>query len=175
MKSILNYINGKFVSGKRDFPDVNPADGTVIAQVSEADQNLVDEAVRSARKVLRGEWGRLSVRERAARLHKVADCIESRFDCFVAAEVADTGKPISLASKLDLPRAAANFRIFADLIKTAGLESFQTEASDGKSALNYAVRRPCAGVWQYRSGEALGGNSRDRHAAGGSYAGSKDS
>ena len=91
---------------------------------------------------MRGEWGRFGVRERAARLHKVADAIEARFDCFVAAEVADTGKPVALASKLDVPRAAANFRIFADLIKTAGLESFQTETPDGKSALNYAVRKP---------------------------------
>jgi aminomuconate-semialdehyde/2-hydroxymuconate-6-semialdehyde dehydrogenase len=75
-------------------------------------------------------------------LQKIADGIEERFDCFLAAEVADTGKPISLASRLDVPRAAANFRVFADLIKTAGLESFQTETPDGKTALNYAVRKP---------------------------------
>ena len=142
LKSILNYIDGQFVSGKREFADVNPADGSVIAQVAEADQALVDDAVRAARKALCGEWGRLAIRERAPRLHRVADAIEARFDCFVEAEVADTGKPVTLASKLDVPRAAANFRVFADLIKTAGLESFQTEAPDGKNALNYAVRKP---------------------------------
>jgi aminomuconate-semialdehyde/2-hydroxymuconate-6-semialdehyde dehydrogenase len=142
LKSILNYIDGQFVRGKREFADVNPADGSVIAQVTEADQGLVDDAVRAARRALRGEWGRLGVRERAARLHKVADTIEARFDCFVAAEVADTGKPVALAARLDVPRAAANFRVFGDLIKTAGLESFQTETPDGKSALNYAVRKP---------------------------------
>jgi aminomuconate-semialdehyde/2-hydroxymuconate-6-semialdehyde dehydrogenase len=142
LKSILNYIDGQFVRAKRDFADVNPADGSVIAQVAEADQGLVNDAVQAARKAVRGEWGRFSVRERAARLHKVADAIEARFDGFVAAEVADTGKPVALASRLDVPRAAANFRVFADLIKTAGLESFQTETPDGKSALNYAVRKP---------------------------------
>ena len=142
MKSILNFIDGQFVGGRREFADVNPADGSVIAQVAEADACLVDDAVQAARKALRGEWGRLTVRERAARLHKVADAIDARFDCFVAAEVADTGKPVTLASRLDVPRAAANFRVFADLIKTAGLESFQTETPDGKSALNYAVRKP---------------------------------
>lgn len=142
LKSILNYIDGRFVRGKREFADVNPADGGVIAQVTEADQALVDDAVRAARKALHGEWGRLVIRERAARLHKVADIIEARFDCFVEAEVADTGKPVTLAAKLDVPRAAANFRVFADLIKTAGLESFQTETPDGKNALNYAVRKP---------------------------------
>src|SRR5581483_6271478 len=142
VKSIQNYVDGKFVGGKREFTDVNPADGTIVAEVGEADADLVDAAVQAARRAQRGEWGRLSVRERAARLHKVADGIEARFDCFVAAEVADTGKPIALASRLDVPRAAANFRVFADLIKTAGLESFQTETPDGKSALNYAVRKP---------------------------------
>jgi aminomuconate-semialdehyde/2-hydroxymuconate-6-semialdehyde dehydrogenase len=142
LKSILNYVDGQFVRGQREFPDVNPADGSIIAQVAEADQSLVDSAVGAARKSLRGEWGRLGIRERAARLHKVADAIEARFDSFVAAEVADTGKPVALASRLDVPRAAANFRVFADVIKMAALESYQTETPDGKSALNYAVRKP---------------------------------
>ena len=142
VKSIQNYINGQFVRGQREFPDVNPADGSVIAQVTEADQGFVDDAVQAARTALRGEWGRIAARERAARLHKVADAIEARFDCFLKAEVADTGKPIALAAKLDVPRAAANFRVFADVIKMAGIESFQTETPDGRHALNYAVRKP---------------------------------
>jgi len=142
VKSFQNYINGKFVRGKGEFADVNPADGSVIGEVTEADQGLVDDAVQAARKALRGEWGRLGVRERAARLHKVAEAIEARFDCFLRAEVSDTGKPVALAAKLDVPRAAANFRVFADAIKMAGIESFQTETVDGRSALNYAVRKP---------------------------------
>src|SRR5262249_47827698 len=96
-KVIQNYIDGEFVGGAQQFVDVNPADGSVIAQVTEADRNLVDAAVGAARSALRGEWGRLGVPERAARLHKIADVIEARFDCFLAAEVADTGKPVSLA------------------------------------------------------------------------------
>jgi aminomuconate-semialdehyde/2-hydroxymuconate-6-semialdehyde dehydrogenase len=142
VKLIQNYINGKFVRGKREFADVNPADGNVIAEVTEADKNLVDDAVQAARKALLGEWGRIGVRERAAHLHKVADAIEARFDCFLKAEVADTGKPVALAAKLDVPRAAANFRVFADAVKMAGIESCQTETADGRSALNYAVRKP---------------------------------
>jgi aminomuconate-semialdehyde/2-hydroxymuconate-6-semialdehyde dehydrogenase len=142
VKIIQNYIDGRFVKGKREFADVNPADGTVIAQVAEADTAQVDEAVHAARRALGGEWGRIGVRERAARLHRVADAIEKRFECFVQAEVADTGKPVSLARKLDVPRAAANFRVFADLVKMAGVESFQTETPDGANALNYAVRKP---------------------------------
>jgi aminomuconate-semialdehyde/2-hydroxymuconate-6-semialdehyde dehydrogenase len=150
VKQIQNYIDGRFVPTANKFADVNPADGTVIAEVTEADEGQVDEAVHAARRALHGEWARIGIGERASLLHRVADEIVKRFDCFVQAEVADTGKPISLASKLDIPRAVANFRVFADLIKMSGLESFQTETPDGANALdgapnyalNYAVRKP---------------------------------
>lgn len=142
MKLLHSYINGHFVPGARDFADVNPADGSVIAQVSEATRDMVDQAVATGHRALRSEWGRTTARQRAAALYKIADAIEKRFDCFVKAEVADTGKPISLASQLDVPRAAANFRVFADVIKTAGLEAFETETPDGRRALNYTVRKP---------------------------------
>jgi aminomuconate-semialdehyde/2-hydroxymuconate-6-semialdehyde dehydrogenase len=142
MKIIQNYIDGRFVRGSREFPDINPADGSVVAQVSEADRSQVSEAVGAATSALRGDWGRLSIPKRGAILQKIADGIEGRFQEFVAAEVADAGKPVSLASKIDIPRGAANFRAFAELIKTAPLESYRTELADGSAALNYAVRKP---------------------------------
>lgn len=142
MRQLHNFIDGQFVRGKSEFPDVNPTDGTVIATVSEASEELVDAAVQAARRALRGLWGRMGVRERAAVLHKIADGIEARFAEFVQAEVADTGKPVALASRLDVPRAAANFRTFADIIKTSETEAYQTETADGGRALNYAVRKP---------------------------------
>jgi aminomuconate-semialdehyde/2-hydroxymuconate-6-semialdehyde dehydrogenase len=142
LKVLQNYINGRFVHWTREFADVNPADGTTIAQVSEADRAMVDEAISAARQALGGEWGGLPLPTRAAMLHKIADGIEARFQDFLQAEVADTGKPASLAAKIDVPRGAANFRAFADLIKSAGTESFRTETPDGVTALNYAVRKP---------------------------------
>src|SRR5512140_808450 len=105
MKLFHSYIDGRFVPGVREFPDINTADGSLIGNVTEADSSMVDAAVFGARKALGGGWGRFGVQQRAAMLYKVADVIESRFDCFVQAEVADTGKPISLASRLDVPRA----------------------------------------------------------------------
>jgi aminomuconate-semialdehyde/2-hydroxymuconate-6-semialdehyde dehydrogenase len=142
LKLLHSYVNGEFVAGVREFDDLNPADGTLVARVTEADRDLVDRAVQAARSASRGEWSRVGVRERAAALYKVAEIIESRFDCFLKAEVADTGKPVSLAARLDIPRAAANFRAFADVIKTAGMEAFETETADGRRALNYTVRKP---------------------------------
>jgi aminomuconate-semialdehyde/2-hydroxymuconate-6-semialdehyde dehydrogenase len=142
VKLLNSYIDGQFVRGPREFADLNPADGSTIAKVSEASADMVDTAVRAAKRALEGEWGRFGVRERAAVLYKIAEGIEARFDCFVQAEVADTGKPISLASRLDVPRGAANFRAFADLIKSTGVESYETETADGRRALNYTHRKP---------------------------------
>ncbi len=142
MKLLDSYIDGRFVRGAREFADINPADGSVVAGVTEASAEMVDDAVSAARQSLEGEWGQFGIRERAAMLNRIADGIEKRFDCFVQAEVADTGKPIALASRLDIPRGAANFRAFADLIKNVGLESYETETADGRRALNFAHRRP---------------------------------
>jgi aminomuconate-semialdehyde/2-hydroxymuconate-6-semialdehyde dehydrogenase len=142
LPELRSFVGGEFVRGDRCFDDLNPADGTVIARVSEAGPAVVDAAVDTACRALRGEWGKAGVRQRAALLYKIADGIEARFDEFVRAESADTGKPVALASRLDVPRAAANFRVFADLIKTAALEAFETETADGIRALNYAVRKP---------------------------------
>ncbi|MGB7541831.1 MAG: 2-hydroxymuconic semialdehyde dehydrogenase [Burkholderiales bacterium] len=136
------YINGQFVGSKKQFTKINPVDGSVVAQVHEADRAMVDEAVRAARAALKGPWGKMTLQARVDLLRKVAEGIERRFDDFLAAEVADTGKPVSLASHLDVPRGAANFRVFADIVRTYGTEAYHLDTPDGKGAVNYAMRKP---------------------------------
>src|SRR3990167_2359925 len=118
MHEIKHFINGEYVASQsgRTFEDINPANGEVIARVHEGGQVEVDTAVTAARDALDGEWGRMPVAERMALLHKVADGINARFDEFLEAECLDTGKPKSLASHIDIPRGAANFKVFADLL-----------------------------------------------------------
>ena len=43
------YINGQFVGSGKQFTKINPVDGTVVAQVHEADAAMVDAAVRAAK------------------------------------------------------------------------------------------------------------------------------
>src|SRR5262245_47759798 len=96
----------------------------------------------AAQAALHGPWGKLPVNERVKLLDAVAEEINNRFDDFLQAEVADTGKPHSLASHVDIPRGAANFKIFADTIKNASTESFEMTTPDGKTARSYTVRSP---------------------------------
>jgi len=134
---LQNFVGGSFVDGGEEFDDVNPVDGSLVARVQAADREVVDRAVRAARAALNGAWGRFTVADRVALVRRIADRIEARFDELLAAEVADTGKPVPLARDLDVTRAAANFRAAADLVAGLGVDSFLTE-----TALNYAVRRP---------------------------------
>lgn len=142
MRQLRNYIDGDWRESERRFRDINPVDGSLVAEVHEADAALVDAAVRSARRAVDGTWGAMPVAERSALLHRVADEIDRRFETFVDAECADTGRPRSLAASLDIPRGAANFRAFADMAKIAPLESYRTDLAIGGHALNYVVRRP---------------------------------
>lgn len=142
MKEISNFVNGAFVATGKTFEKRSPVDGRVIALVHEAGQAEVDAAVQAARAALKGPWGKLTVAERVELLYAVADGINRRFDEFLAAECADTGKPMSLARHIDIPRGAANFKIFADVVKNVPTEFFETPTPDGRGALNYAIRRP---------------------------------
>ncbi|WP_404433818.1 2-hydroxymuconic semialdehyde dehydrogenase [Microbacterium lacus] len=139
---LRNFIGGEHIDGVSAFAKLNPIDGSLIADVHEAGPDEVDRAVASARAAFDGPWGRMTVTERAGILRRIADAIERRFDDLVAAEVGDTGKPEALARDLDVARAAANFRAFADIVSAAGIDSFLTEFADGRRALNYAVRKP---------------------------------
>ncbi|MEW6999350.1 2-hydroxymuconic semialdehyde dehydrogenase [Colwelliaceae bacterium BS250] len=139
---LKNYVGGEFISSELLFDNVNPVDGSIINQVAEADAAIVDQAVAAAKSALSGEWGKMPVATRCALLHKVADGIEARFDEFVAAEMADTGKSFFQARTIDIPRGAANFRVFADLVKSQSSECFHTDTPDGRGAINYAVNKP---------------------------------
>lgn len=144
MKEVKHYINGQYVGSAsgRMFDNINPATGEVISRVHEAGEAEVDAAVQAARAALKGPWSKMTLDERSKILHAVADGINARFDEFLEAECADTGKPKSLASHIDIPRGAANFKVFADMVKNVATEAFEMATPDGTGALNYAVRRP---------------------------------
>jgi aminomuconate-semialdehyde/2-hydroxymuconate-6-semialdehyde dehydrogenase len=144
IKTTLNYIGGEFVtaaSGKT-YENRSPVDGSLISMVSEAGQAEVDAAVAAARAALTGPWGKMPLQKRTTMLHAVAAEINRRFDEFLEAEVADTGKPASLASHIDIPRGAANFDIFADVVKNVPGEFFEMATPDGGGAINYSLRVP---------------------------------
>jgi len=137
-KELRHFINGKFVGSMsgRLFDDINPATGELIARVHEGGAAEIDHAVQAARAAFK-TWGAMAQTERSKILLDVAHALERRASEFLAAEVADTGKPVTLASHIDIPRGSANFIQFAEHFKYVA-----TECWEMPGALNYALRRP---------------------------------
>ena len=144
MRSVQHFINGEFAvsASGQTFDKRSPLDNAVIARIAEGGAAEVDAAVAAARAALHGDWARLGSDKRLALLHAVADEMTRRFDDFVAAEEADTGQPHHVIAHAFVPRGAANFKIFADVVRNVPTEAFQTETPDGRGALNYAIRKP---------------------------------
>jgi aminomuconate-semialdehyde/2-hydroxymuconate-6-semialdehyde dehydrogenase len=140
----LNFINGELRPGSTGsmFENRSPVDGSLIGMVHEASADDVNDAVEAARAARSGPWGQLSMPERSELLVSVANEIDRRFDDFLAAEVLDTGKPASIASHIDIPRGAANFRVFADVVKGVPGEHFHLATPDGRGAANLQLHKP---------------------------------
>lgn len=137
--NLANFIDGRFVPPKNGqyFDDVNPATAEVIAQIPDSDVEDVVDAV-SAAKMAFPAWSRTSVEQRSRLLLKLADLIEQNLDELVEIESRDSGKPVSLARRMDIPRAVANFRFFATAILHQASEAHVMD----NVALNYTLRQP---------------------------------
>ncbi|PXW92316.1 2-hydroxymuconate semialdehyde dehydrogenase [Sphaerotilus hippei] len=144
MQTLRHFIDGHAVPSQdaKTFEKRSPLDNRVLYRVAEGGRAEIDAAVAAARRALHGDWARLTTDQRVAMLHAVADGITKRFDDFVAAEEADTGQPHHVIAHAFVPRGAANFKVFADVIKNVPTESFKLETPDGRGALNYAIRKP---------------------------------
>lgn len=140
----MNFIDGEYRVGgsSKTFNNISPVNGSLLSIVHEANEVDVDDAVKAAKAALKGPWGIMPLAERLKLVTAIVGGIQARFDDFLQAEVADTGKPVSLASHLDIPRGAANFEVFADMMKNHHDECFRMPTPDGTGALNYTVTKP---------------------------------
>lgn len=138
MIELKNFVAGKLVPPVNGtyFDSYDPAIGQPYAKVPDSDAADLDVAVAAAQKAF-PVWRATSPEERAKKLEKLAALMEVKKDAFIRAESRDTGKPIWLATQVDVPRGIANLRTFADAARTFGGERF--EKPDSKT---YTLRQP---------------------------------
>jgi aminomuconate-semialdehyde/2-hydroxymuconate-6-semialdehyde dehydrogenase len=136
---ILNFIGGEFIEpvGREYLDNIEPATGKPYSKVPDSDARDVELAVAAAEKAF-ATWSRTSADERSRVLLRVADLIERDLEKLARAESIDTGKPLTLARTLDIPRAASNFRFFATAILHTETEAHVTD----QLAFNYTLRQP---------------------------------
>ena len=135
---IKNFIDGKFVEpvGGKYLDNIEPATGKPYSQVPDSDARDVELAGAAAEKAF-ADWSKRSAAERSKTLLRIADLIERDLEKLARAESIDTGKPLSLARTLDIPRAASNFRFFATAILHTESEAHITD----NVAFNYTLRQ----------------------------------
>ena len=149
MEQLTNFINGKFMQPKtEEYLDVfEPATGQVYSKVPNSSSTDIDVAFQAANAAFPG-WSELTVTDRSQYLHKIAELLEHQLDDFANYESRDTGKPVKLAQSVDIPRAIANFRFFAEYGHTF---KFDSEINSDQSE-NRVVHAPlgvvgCISPW----------------------------
>ncbi|MCX4029707.1 aldehyde dehydrogenase [Endozoicomonas sp. SM1973] len=149
MDTLANYINGQLTNENTDnyLENINPATGEVYSLLPNSNLNQLNTAIAAATSA-QPAWEALGTEGRSYYLNRLADKIAANLDQLAAAETEDTGKPIALATSLDIPRAASNFRFFAQAISQFASESHNM----GNQAINYTLRDPlgvvgCISPW----------------------------
>jgi aldehyde dehydrogenase (NAD+) len=101
-------------SSKRVFATINPATEELIAEVAEAGEEDVEQAVWTARRALAaGPWSRISGSGRARLLERLASLLELHADALVWLESCDAGKPVAATRRQDLAAAIDCLRYYA--------------------------------------------------------------
>ncbi len=147
---ILNYINGEYVEpvSKKWLDNYNPSNGEVYSQIANSNSEDIETAYQAAAAAF-PKWSNTTIDERSKILLKIADLIAENLDKLAEAEAKDNGKPLSLASAVDIPRASANFRFFGNAITQFASEAHE---SVGLNSINYTLRQPlgvvgCISPW----------------------------
>ncbi|VXB01298.1 aldehyde dehydrogenase family protein [Aeromicrobium sp. 9AM] len=119
------FIGGEFVDGKGgSFKSISPSSEEVLAEVTEATADDVDQAVKAARQAYDKVWSKLPGSERAKYLYRIARIMAERSREFAVLESLDNGKPIKESRDVDLPLVSQWFFYYAgwaDKLGHAGL------------------------------------------------------
>ena len=150
MEKILNFINGEYVAPVKGtwLDNYNPSKGEVYGHIADSGEEDVDAAYQAAKAAFPG-WSNTTLEERSRIMLKISELIEENLDRLALAEAEDNGKPLSLARKVDIPRASANFRFFANAITQFSSDAHE---SVGLNSVNFTLRQPigvvgCISPW----------------------------
>ena len=128
----LHLIDGAWVDSAdgATFERVSPSHGVVVSRSAEGSETEADAAIKGARDAFdSGVWSRISGKERAAVLLKVADLIEEHAERITLQEVLESGKPIAQA-RGEVSGAADHWRYAASMARSVHGDSHDTLGDD---------------------------------------------
>ena len=121
------FIDGAFTKPTDGFESRNPANGTVLANLSQATQSDVDDAVNAARKA-QSKWAKLGGAGRARYLYAIARLVQKHSRLFAVLETLDNGKPIRESRDIDIPLVHRHFYYHAGMAQLMDDELTDREA-----------------------------------------------
>ena len=134
-----HLINGAWVESTDRFDRISPSHGTVVSTSSKGGAPETEQAISAATSAFdAGIWSRISGKERATILLKVADLIEANVERIAVPETLESGKPIS-QSRGEVGGAADLWRYAASLARTTSGDSHNTL---GEDMLGVVVKEP---------------------------------
>ena len=122
-----HFIDGSFTAAREGFDSKNPANGNVLATISQATQADVDLAVSAARKA-QPKWAALGGHGRARILYAIARLLQKHSRLFAVLETLDNGKPIRESRDIDIPLAQRHFYYHAGMAQLMDSELPDREA-----------------------------------------------
>ncbi|HYD00933.1 MAG TPA: aldehyde dehydrogenase [Phycisphaerales bacterium] len=147
-EKLTNFISGKHVPPVNgNYLDlIEPGTGLKVADVPDSAVADVNAAVAAAQAAFPA-WSATPALERSRILSRIGALLEANKDKLAAAESRDTGKPISLAREVDIPRTATNFNAFAGIIlnTSSDFHAFDRGGVPGAmdtEGFNYTLRKP---------------------------------
>jgi aldehyde dehydrogenase (NAD+) len=125
-----HFIDGKIRSAGPTSIDVaRPSDGRRLGTIPNADENLIDEAVSSARLAWESSgWGRCPPRDRGRVLRRWADLIDADGVRLAQLEAVSSTRPVQHAFADDVPFTAEAIRFFGELADKLGGDVAATSA-----------------------------------------------
>lgn len=138
------FIDGSWVegSGGKSAPTYNPANGEILAMMTEGTEEDVKKAVAAAKKSFyeTREWRDMDAQVRSDMILKIADAIEAEKDVFAKLDCLDLGKPLREA-EADVDDAIHCFRYYAGAMKTPCGGYYEVNEGFGKMH-TYTIHEP---------------------------------
>ena len=116
-----HFIDGAMTAPRDDFLSKNPANGEVLAYLSQASRADVDAAVAAARKA-QPKWAKLPGHARAKYLYALARLVQKHSRLLAVLETLDNGKPIRESRDIDVPLVARHFYYHAGMAQLQDAE-----------------------------------------------------
>ncbi|MGG1663316.1 aldehyde dehydrogenase family protein [Brevibacillus sp. NRS-1366] len=135
------YINGQWKEAKEYAPLYSPFSGELLAEIAQADEHDVDEAIQAAKQASKG-MAKMPASQRALILEKAVAIMEARKEELAVILAQEAAKPVR-TGRGEVARTIQTYKFAAEEAKRIHGETVPLDAAPGgEGRLAFTVRKP---------------------------------